>query len=126
MNHPLPSSFILHPTFLRTERKKKKNRNCAYAPPSPSHLKLFYSLYNRSATFQKRHPLLLPLFFLPFCLLFHARLMEATFRGSTSSRGSLTVSKTRENSLPFSRRGREVCSATIRSRQSRSSTLTSF
>lgn len=89
VNHPLPSSFILHPSSnvpsFEKGKEKKREKNIETAPthhPPSSYLKLFHSLYNHSATFQKRYPSFLPSF-LASCLLFHARLMEATFRGST-------------------------------------------
>lgn len=125
VNHPLPSSFILHPSSnvpsFEKGKEKKREKNIETAPthhPPSSHLKLFHSLYNRSATFQKRHPSFLPSFLPCFLLVVVSR----SFNGGHVSRiydrrGSLIVSKTRarENSLP-SPRGRVACSAT-RSRQ---------
>lgn len=90
VNHPLPSSFILHPSsnvpsFEKgKEKKREKNIETAptHHPPHPTS--------NCSTVFTTVPPLFrsdTPPFFLPSflasCLLFHARLMEATFRGST-------------------------------------------
>lgn len=102
VNHPLPSFFILVQRLKRKERKKKSKLRLRTTPTPPQ---IVLQLYNRSATFQKRHPL--PPFLSSFLLV-----VSRSFNGGHVSRrsttGSLTVSKNaRENSLTLLRNQRQ-------------------